>query len=1280
MGFPKEEALRTQISAGLRHAPSQIFLPYSSVAMNWFRWWSVGLIVLLVAVGATPAQAQQSLSEARDEPLGTEVTVEGTVTRAYGAYARIQDESGPTGASAILVRQTSGPNSAAFQDSIEAGAIQPGTTLEVTGTTSVFNGLVQINNDDLASFTVQGQGTPPDPQSVLLSDLAQNGEDYESELLRVEGLRFASASGAFENNTTYTVEDGEGRSREFRVQDTSETAIGGAPIPEGVFAFEGVLGQFNGEGAGGDEPDEGYQFIPVQESDLESSLSFAFTRLFTRVEEGGSSVSVQVEVFNKDTNDDVSVTAEVGPESTAENGTDVTGFQSPQTLTFSGADPAPKTLTLEPSDDTEQEGVERLEVVLSSDDGGISSPSRFTLWILDSPAAQGPVVAGDSGDVLIDSLRQQYGNPPTLGYDAARDSLYRTILNEQGTVETIYGGFQASVDPAGDATSQLLDQDVNTEHLWPRSKGSENEPALSNMYILAPAWSEANGFRCNYPYAEINDAEAERWIREKMVQSSPPPIEEQDGYTESVGNSCGSPSDNGRFEPRHGKKGDVARAVFYFAMAYPSRADLSFFEAQRQTLLEWHEQDPVDATELRRSLAKASYQGNRLNPFIVDSTLAGRAYASGAPGSEVISIKEARERGGGRTVAVEGTVTRVGDDGPYLQDDTGGLYVFESGGAFGEDLGSTIRQGTRLEVSGTLEYYNGLLELTNVPDTGYEVLSQEEPLPSPPLLTLGDIVQSGEDHEAELVRVEDFTINADGDETFQSGGSAGNYTIEDGTGSLTLRIPSGSELAGEPIPDQASFEGPLGQFNGEGFGADQPDSGYQLMALNKEDLESGLPAETTVDVTRSFGDPSTGESYRLVALPGQVDRSLASTLSGEAGIDWQAYWDDGSDQDFLVKFDDSDQFNFRPGRGFWVLSTNDWSVETTIPTVNVENDATTIPLHDGWNIISNPLPKDVDWGAVEDATIGGEGTLQALWRWDGGQFRQASTFGAATGGEAFYFLNDQGLDQLTIPVSPTEAATTNATAEGRMDRTVALVAERRGVSETHARVRVGEHAAAADGKDKWDLVTPPSRFAALSASIVAPFADAAAERRKRLARDVRPTGTDGQTYTLELRADTTGPVRLRAASLPASRQVDVALHDPTTDRTYDMRVDGPITLSAGPNPSRLRLLVGSSSYVASETQARLPEAVTVEAPAPNPFRDRTTLQYTLPEAQDVTVAVFDLLGRRVQTLVDQRQKGGVHRVHWGGRGSSRRPLASGAYFLRVSTDDQQHVEKVILVR
>ena len=209
-----------------------------------------------------------SISEARSQGSDSRVTIEGTVTRAFGAYVRLQDESGPTGASALVVRQTSGSLSDDFQEDIANGTIQPGTTLRITGTISAFAGLLQINNEDLDTYAVQGQGEPPSLQAVSLADIqAPGGEDYESELIRVEGLTFPSAGGTFQSGTSYTVEDEGGTSFEFRVQDSSQTAVIGEPIPESTFTYKGVLGQFDGFTGN----DEGYQFIPVRPSDVQEN-------------------------------------------------------------------------------------------------------------------------------------------------------------------------------------------------------------------------------------------------------------------------------------------------------------------------------------------------------------------------------------------------------------------------------------------------------------------------------------------------------------------------------------------------------------------------------------------------------------------------------------------------------------------------------------------------------------------------------------------------------------------------------------------------------------------------------------------------------------------------------------------------------------------------------------------------------------------------------------------------------------------------------------------------
>lgn len=196
--------------------------------------------------------------EAQADGAGSVVTVQGTVTRAAGAYARIQDDSGPTGASGLVIRQTGDRD---FATDIADGEIQPGTEVIVTGTLSDFNGLLQINDDDLNSYRILSQGEPPAPQQVTLATLSESGDNYLSELVRIEGLSFPSASGSFSGGTSYTVEGPDGNQFTFRVQGSDETNIAGASIPEGAFTYEGVVGVFSGE----------FQLIPMEDSDIVQS-------------------------------------------------------------------------------------------------------------------------------------------------------------------------------------------------------------------------------------------------------------------------------------------------------------------------------------------------------------------------------------------------------------------------------------------------------------------------------------------------------------------------------------------------------------------------------------------------------------------------------------------------------------------------------------------------------------------------------------------------------------------------------------------------------------------------------------------------------------------------------------------------------------------------------------------------------------------------------------------------------------------------------------------------
>ncbi|NBB87495.1 MAG: T9SS type A sorting domain-containing protein, partial [Bacteroidetes bacterium] len=93
-----------------------------------------------------------------------------------------------------------------------------------------------------------------------------------------------------------------------------------------------------------------------------------------------------------------------------------------------------------------------------------------------------------------------------------------------------------------------------------------------------------------------------------------------------------------------------------------------------------------------------------------------------------------------------------------------------------------------------------------------------------------------------------------------------------------------------------------------------------------------------------------------------------------------------------------------------------------------------------------------------------------------------------------------------------------------------------------------------------------------------------------------------------------------------------------------------------------------------------PVAFALEGNYPNPFRTQTTLQFDVPEPVDVTLSVYDVMGRKVATLVDQPMQAGAHEVVWQGRGRNGQTLASGVYFVRLTAGDRTATQRLTIVR
>lgn len=81
---------------------------------------------------------------------------------------------------------------------------------------------------------------------------------------------------------------------------------------------------------------------------------------------------------------------------------------------------------------------------------------------------------------------------------------------------------------------------------------------------------------------------------------------------------------------------------------------------------------------------------------------------------------------------------------------------------------------------------------------------------------------------------------------------------------------------------------------------------------------------------------------------------------------------------------------------------------------------------------------------------------------------------------------------------------------------------------------------------------------------------------------------------------------------------------------------------------------------------------------PHPIRERGTIEYTVPERSSVTLEIYDLMGRRLQTLVREDQRAGVHRVEWPSGDS--KPLPAGTYFYRLQIGTESTLQKVTVLR
>jgi len=106
----------------------------------------------------------------------------------------------------------------------------------------------------------------------------------------------------------------------------------------------------------------------------------------------------------------------------------------------------------------------------------------------------------------------------------------------------------------------------------------------------------------------------------------------------------------------------------------------------------------------------------------------------------------------------------------------------------------------------------------------------------------------------------------------------------------------------------------------------------------------------------------------------------------------------------------------------------------------------------------------------------------------------------------------------------------------------------------------------------------------------------------------------------------------------------------------------------------------SLSDLGTQPEKKKPTQFKIIQNYPNPFNPITNMRYDLPEATNVTISIYDIMGREVRNLINTNQNSGYKSVVWNGTNNNGEMVSGGMYFYTIKTNTFSQTRKMILLK
>jgi len=360
----------------------------------------------------------------------------------------------------------------------------------------------------------------------------------------------------------------------------------------------------------------------------------------------------------------------------------------------------------------------------------------------------------------------------------------------------------------------------------------------------------------------------------------------------------------------------------------------------------------------------------------------------------------------------------------------------------------------------------------------------------------------------------------------------------------------------------------------------------------------------------------------------------------------------------------------------------------------------------GWHLLGNPYSVSIDW---DNNITKGSGIDNTYYRWTGSAYDFYTGGGGGSGGltstisawNGFWVHTTTDGAELTInyPGSSSKRAVENSVIAWRIQ----IEAECSSNKDIYNYLGMSEQASTGyDFTDAYELEPLSDKYV----SVYFPHSDWD-KHSGNFTQDIRPLTDDPTIWDLVIATNSSDDNIILSWTIPEEidEDLDVLMTADEGGEVINMREQNTYSFSIpktigkssvstpSANPASLQKLaednvslhkftiaVQNSEATGVEEISIIPDEYYLRQNFPNPFNPSTTIEYGIPEAGNVSIKIYNIIGQEVRSLVNNKQEAGAYNIIWDGKDNWGTYVASGVYFYKITVNKYQNIQKLILLR